>query len=52
MKDLTDIPALMQDIGTRARAEAIEQIDVDALSPREALDTLYALQTTARETDA
>ena len=32
--------------------EAIEQIDVDALSPREALDTLYALQTTARETDA
>ena len=36
----------------RPLREAIEQIDVDALSPREALDTLYALQTTARETDA
>ena len=31
--------------------EAIEAIDVDALSPREALDTLNALQAKARATD-
>ena len=35
-----------------ALREAIEAIDVDALSPREALDTLYALQAKARATDA
>ena len=34
-----------------ALREAIEAIDVDALSPREALDTLYALQAKARATD-
>ncbi|MGY8974194.1 MAG: DNA mismatch repair protein MutS [Sphingomonadales bacterium] len=31
---------------------ALETLDVDALSPREALDTLYALKAQASETDA
>ena len=30
---------------------ALETLDVDALSPREALDTLYALKAQASETD-
>ena len=32
-------------------SNSLETLDVDALSPREALDTLYALKSQASETD-
>lgn len=43
--------ALQQDDKPDPVRTALETLDVDALSPREALDTLYALKAQASETD-
>ncbi|EBA08997.1 glutamate-5-semialdehyde dehydrogenase [Sagittula stellata] len=42
MKDLTDIPALMQDIGTRARAAAADLAFAPAAAKQKALETAAA----------
>ncbi|WP_370311211.1 glutamate-5-semialdehyde dehydrogenase [Sagittula sp.] len=42
MKDLTDIPALMQDIGTRARAAAAELAFAPAAAKQKALESAAA----------